>query len=715
MTQTAHASKQENRIRALFEPESIAVVGASRRPDAVGYAILENLLKGHFKGRLFPVNPKADEILGVPCSPSIDAIPEPFDLAVLIVPAHSVPDALQACAEKGVKAVIIISAGFREVGPEGAELEKQVQTIAAKYEIPVLGPNCLGLINTDYKYSVNASFSRTMPAQGNIAFISQSGALCTAVLDYAKGAGIGFSKFVSLGNKISLNEIDMLRYLKDDDQTHVVLMYVEDIVHGRRFIETAREITGDMHRTKPILVIKSGRTAQGAKAAQSHTGSLMGSDEVYDALFAQAGVLRMESVEEMFDLGIAFSRQPVPKGHRVAIVTNAGGPGIMATDSCVRKGLTLAEFQPETVDALSKVLPPTANLHNPIDVIGDARHDRYEEAMRIAGRDPNVDAMLVILTPQAMTDIEGTAKVIVRVEKELKIPLIACFMGIVDVSSGVRILEENNIPHYRFPEGAAHALAAMYRYEQWKKRPRTVVKHFNVDEQKAEEILHASTEIKRSLLPAHHSMQLLQAYGFPVPPFTFGETPEKAAEASGKLQFPVAVKAVSAQIVHKFDVGAVALKLEDAGAVRQACDIMLKTIAEKAPEAVVDGFMVQSMAPNGKEVILGMNKDPQLGPALMFGLGGVYVEALRDVTFRLAPIRERGAQKMISSIKAYKILKGTRGEGPVDFKAIEDCLERLSQLACEHPYIREIDINPLIVHPEGQGASVVDARIILDV
>jgi len=697
----------------LFSPRSIAVIGASRRPETVGYAMVDNLLRGGFTGKIHLVNPKADEICGLPCFHSVEAIPESFDLAVVIVPPSASAATLKACGEKGAKAAIVITAGFREIGAEGRKLEDELCVVAQDYGIAMLGPNCLGMINTDPDFLVNASFARTMPVAGNIAFISQSGALCTAVLDYAKGAAIGFSKFVSLGNKSALNEIDMLTYLKHDPKTHVILLYVEDLVDARRFIEASREITGELEKSKPILVIKSGRTAQGAKAAQSHTGSLMGADEVYDAIFAQAGVLRMDSIQQMFDLAIAFSQQPFPTGPNTAIITNAGGPGIMATDTCIRAGLSLAKFKPETEAALSKVLPPTANIHNPIDVIGDARADRYEEALKIVAKDPNVDSILVILTPQAMTAIEETAQVIVKAAKEIKVPIISCFMGIADVSAGVKILEENGIPHYRFPENAGQVLGMMNRYQQWMQRPRTSVKAFKVDSAAVKKIIQETKQSGQEMVPIDRAMAIFEAYGFPVLPYGFACTPQEAASLAEKIGFPSVVKTISPQIVHKFDFGAVRLNLSDAQEVAQACNLMAAKFKQVFPEGQLDGFFVQKMSAKGLEIILGMNRDAALGATLMFGLGGIYVEVLKDVTFRLAPLRERSAELMVEEIRGYRMLKGVRGEKPSDIAKITECIERLSQLACDHPEIQEIDMNPLMVHADGLGASVLDARIIL--
>lgn len=698
-------------LRALFEPQSIAVIGASRRTEAVGHAILKNLLETGYKGMIYPVNPKSPDILGVKCFPTVADIPGPFDLAIFIIPSNSVPTELEACARKGAKAAIVISAGFREIGGEGVKLEKEIKRIVDQYGMAMLGPNCLGLINNDPNICMNASFSGHIPDNGKIAFVTQSGALGTALLDYARGENIGMSKIISLGNKVDVTELETLQYLKNDPNTEVIIMYLEDIVKGHEFIEVAREITGDIAKTKPILVIKGGRTAQGAKAASSHTGSLMGADEVYDAVFTQSGVIRVDAAQELFNLAIVFANQPLMKGNRVAIVTNAGGPGIMATDACVKYGLQMAEMSPATVARLKEKLPPTANFSNPVDCIGDAQHDRYEHALRCVIAEPNVDGVLVLLTPQAMTEAEATAKVIVDVDKESDKTIVTCFMGHADVEAGVKILKENHVPHYMFPEEAAKALAAMDKYQQWLHRARTGVKHYKVDRQAADTVIEKAVKAQQKFLPIHQSMEIFSAYEFPVLPWAFVKTAEDAWEKAVAIGFPVVMKVVSQQIVHKVDVGGVRLNLNSAEDVQAAFkDIM--AVGEKL-KVKIEGVFMQRMAPKGREVILGMKRDPHFGPILMFGLGGIYVEALKDVTFRVAPIRELSAHDMLTSIRAVKLLEGVRGEPPADFEAMADCLKRLSQLSCDHPGIEEIDINPLMVYGEGKGAGVIDARIIL--
>lgn len=700
-------------LKPILEPQSVAVIGASRQPGSVGYAVLSNLLMGQFTGVIYPVNPKARSICGVRTYQSVSEIPDSVDLAIIIVRANIVPLVLEECGQKGVKGAIVISAGFKETGPEGAKLEAQVKEIAHQYSIALVGPNCLGVINTDSNYRLNASFAKEMPLTGNIAFVSQSGALCTAVLDYAKGQGIGFSKVISLGNKADVNENDFLAYLWQDPQTQVILLYIEELSDGRKFLELAREITGEGDNRKPILALKAGRTPAGARAVASHTGSLAGSDEVYEALFAQAGVLRADTVEDLFEYAVAFANQPLPNGKRTVIITNAGGPGIMATDACVRYGLELAQLSQQTLEQLRENLPPHASLQNPIDLIGDAQSDRYEVALEKVLDDLNVDAIVVLLTPQAMTDVENIANAIVKVSKRKVKPILACFMGLVDISAGVNILKENGVPNYSFPEDAVRALAAMVRYVDWVKRPRTGVKVFEVDSERARRLLYDSPISGHGFVPEDVALQVLEAYGFPLLPWGVARDVDEAVEVAQKIGYPVALKVLSPEVIHKFDIGGVQLNLNSESDVRQAFEKILKSVKQHIPKARIEGVLVQAMAKKGREVILGMKRDPQFGPILMFGLGGIYVEVLRDVTFRLAPVRKLGAYRMVKEIRTYKLLEGVRGEPPADIDKIVECIERLSQLAVEQDIVEELDINPLIVYPQGEGAAVADVRIMV--
>lgn len=701
------------KLKAIFYPGTIAVVGASREPGSVGQSLLANLLGSRFKGIVFPVNPNAQGVLGLKSYPRVSDIPDQVDLAVVVVPSRIVPAVLEECGERGVKGAIIITAGFKEIGGEGIDLERRIREIIERYDITSVGPNCLGVINTDPRSSMNATFGTQMPKEGNIAFISQSGALCVAVLDYAKEANIGFSKFISMGNKAGVNENELLRYLKSDSKTDVILMYLEDLVNGREFMSIAREITTSRERPKPIIALKAGRTLVGARAASSHTGSLAGSDKVYDAIFEQCGVLRVDTLEELFDYVKAFSSQPLPRGRNVVIVTNSGGPGILATDSCIRHNLRVSPLSPATKKKLRKILPATASLHNPVDLIAEAQAEQYQASLRAVLRDEKIHSAIVILTPTAFTKVDRISSAIVKVARSFRKPVLCCLLGVYDVSKGIEILEENGLPNYRFPESAARVLAEMTNFTDWLKRPQTGIKAYRVQKTKARQFIDSVKQEGRHFLLEPEAYEVLKAYDFPVVRSILARDEQEAVEAAGEIGFPVVMKIASPDVVHKFDYGGVKLDLKDKNearlAYREICDSMLRL----KPDARIAGMIVEEMVPAGKEVILGVNRDPQFGPILMFGLGGIYVEALEDVSFRLAPIREYSALAMIKKTKTHKILEGFRG-GPVyDVEAIADCLKRLSQLVVDFEDIQELDINPLVVFKKGKGCRIVDARIII--
>jgi len=699
-------------IESIMSPGSIAVVGATNRPGSVGRAVFSNILLGGYQGVLYPVNPKAQSVLSVKTYPKLTDIPDDVDLAVIIVPAPIVPSVLEEAGKKQVKGAIVITAGFKEAGDEGRQREQQLLETAAAYNIRVIGPNCLGIINNNPDVRMNASFATKMPQAGNIAFISQSGALCTAVLDYAEGRNVGFSKFISFGNKADVNEIDLLHYLKNDPDTDVILMYLEDISNGREFLETARQITWETH--KPMLAIKSGRSAEGARAAASHTGSLAGSDNAYDALFHQSGILRVEGISELFDQAVAFSQQPVPKGDRIAIITNAGGPGIMATDTAIRHNLKLADLSDETKQNLRENLPPTASVQNPVDVIGDATHDRYEAAIRHILADENVDGAIVILSPQAMTDILETARIVPRITQDLDKPVLCSFMGVVDVTVGTKHLEQHGIPNYAFPAAAVRSMAAMTKYGQLLSLDRRKVRRLAADRDTATSIIDKKLENRdQCYLPEREANEILQCYGFPVLKSVLIRDLADIDQIAEEMVFPVAMKISSPDIVHKFDAGGVKLKIKTVGNAKIAYNKIIENAHRYKADAHIEGVIMERMAKSGTEVILGAVRDPVFGPICMFGLGGTFVEAMKDVTFRLAPMWEVSAEIMIRSIKAYNLLKGVRGMPPADIDSIKDCLLRLSQLLSDHPEIAELDINPLIVYPEGQGCVVADSRILL--
>jgi acetyltransferase len=674
---------------------------------------MRNLVYGQYTGVIYPINPKAKSILSMPCFSSIEAIEEAFDLAVIIVPAPVVEKTIMECADKGTRHFVVISAGFKEIGGEGVEREERLRAVAAERGLSILGPNCLGIINADPEIRMNAAFGGDIPESGSMGLISQSGALAAALLDYAGGRRIGFSRFVSFGNKADISEIDLLCSLAADPKTKVILMYVEDISNGEDFVEAAFEITHGAN-PKPILAIKTGRTQEGAAAAASHTGSLAGSDEVYDAIFSQGGVLRIESVEELFDLAEVFEEPSLAKGRRTAIITNAGGPGIMATDACIRNGLKLSKFQDYTLKSLKFQMPSTASLKNPVDVIGDARHDRYQAALDAVMADEGVDQAMILVTPQAMTDVKEIAEVISDVESFSDKPIVACMMGDVAVAPAAEIFKEREVPNYKFPENAMRALAAKCIFAEWIRSPIRDYRRFDVDDQAVEKIFADELSADRSQLIEIRALEVLRHYGFPVVPFQLSGTAEEAAAAAGEIGYPVAMKIVGPKILHKTEVDGVRLNLTDEQSVSTAFDETIKSVrAKMGDEVEIWGLLVQKMLPAGKEIIAGISRNERFGPLLMFGLGGIYTEALRDVSFRLAPIRENVAEEMIKDIRSYRLLEGVRGEPASDIQAIADCLLRLSQMVSEHPQIKELDINPLIVYPQDQGAMVADARIIL--
>jgi len=632
-------------LEALFNPTNVAVLGASRQPGRVGHDIFVNILRGGFEGTLYPVNPNAKSIACVRCYPDIKDIPDPVDMAIVILPPRAAETAVKSAIEKGVKAIVIVSAGFKEVGGEGLEIENRIVVMCREAGVRVVGPNCLGVINP--KAKLNASFSARMPNAGNVSFISQSGALCTAVLDFATDRDFGFSKFISIGNKADVDELDLLRYLHSDPETEVIMMYIEELQRGPEFIKAVKEITSG-ERPTPILAIKSGRTRDGARAAASHTGSLAGSEAVYDAIFAQCGIIRVDSINELFDYGIAFAynqsgNKKLPAGNRVAIVTNAGGPGIVATDMTVSSGLRLAEFSAETIAVLRSHLPPTANVTNPVDVIGDAAEDRYRMALNTVIHSENVDGALVILTPQSMTDVIGTAKAILEIAKRSHKPIFTCFMGVIDVSAGVHFLQENGIPVYRFPESAAKAMGAMYRYSRFINRPHLAPFTYHHDKARAKQIIDDAIAQGQTYICELGGTEILKCYGFNVLPTELAATADEACEIAERIGYPVVMKIVSPQIIHKSDAGGVKVGLKTREEVIETFASIVSSAKAYNPKADIKGVLIQRLAPSGREVILGATRYPIFGPLLMFGFGGIFVEVFQDVSFRLAPFTRNGA------------------------------------------------------------------------
>ena len=694
-------------LEMFFAPRSVAVIGAGREPGKLGHDVLNNLLQYGYKGQVYPVNPKADEILGLKSYPTVLDVPGPVDLAVIVVPARFVPDVMQQCGEKGVKGAVIISAGFKESGLEGVKLEREVVAIAKQYGVRIVGPNCLGIIDTVQPMDV--SFAVGIPPRGNIAFMSQSGALCTAILDWALANNIGFSYFVSLGNKADVDEVDLMEAWDSNPNAKVMIAYVEGLRDGRRFMDVARRVT----RRTPLIAVKSGNTEAGSRAVSSHTGSLAGSNRAYDAAFRQTGVLRAGSIQELFDWAIAFAYQPALRGNRIAIVTNAGGPAIMATDALESSGLKLAPLSKETIEHLQAQLPPAANTYNPIDVLGDARADRYAVGIEAALKDPNVDGLIVILTPQVMTQIEETAHEVARLARLYDKPVVGCYMGEAKVSAGIEILTREQVPNYPFPERAASALRAMYDYRLWLERPAPEVKQFQVDRERVRSVFAQVRDDGRNTLGDAEARNIAEAYGLRVPKSKLATTPEEAVRFAEEIGYPVVMKIASPDILHKSDIGGIKVGVTGAGDVRDAFDLLIYRAQRFMPDAQIWGVQIQEMVVGAKEIIIGMNRDPQFGPMIMFGLGGIYVEVLKDVTFRIAPITAQEAREMVGEIRAHHLLEGVRGERAADIDAIVDCILRISQLVTDFPEIVELDINPLLVREAGAGAIAVDMRLVL--
>jgi len=688
-------------LERFFSPDSVAIIGASRAEGKVGRVVLDNIING-FTGKIYPINPGADEINGLTCYPDIGSSP-PVDLAVIVVPAIAVPDVLEACGTKGVPNVVVISAGFKEAGE--AELETRCLEIVRRYGMRMLGPNSLGFVST---YSnLNASFAGSSALQGNIGLASQSGALCTAILDWANVGGIGFSRFISLGNKADISENDVIEALVADEKTNVIVLYLEGIKYGKRFMDVASNAT----YKKPVVIIKSGRTRAGAKAVSSHTGTLAGSDAAYDSAFRQSGVIRAESIEEVFDYALAFSYQPIPSGDAIAIVTNAGGPGVLAADACESLGVTIATFEKRTIDTLRSSLPPAAGIYNPVDVLGDATPDRYKSAIDVVIDDENVSGIIVLASPQAMTDMEQIAEIIAVTNRRSQKPILAGLMGGEMVRAGAKVLSENRIPNYEFPERAARAMHAMIRYAGIAARGDASFPDLDVDKESVREILETARKDGNMRLGLE-CLPILAKYGIPVVDSAIAVTRDEVMESADRIGYPAVMKVLSSDISHKTDVGGVRTGIANAEEAGVIYDDMMHRISRYMPEARIDGVLIQSMLPGGREIILGMNKDPQFGAMLMFGLGGISVEVLKDVTFRIAPITEKDADDMIREIKAYPMLLGIRGSEPSDIGAIKDSLLRLSKLCTDFPEITEIDINPLLVFKD--GCAAVDIRITLE-
>ena len=690
-------------LDCLLRPRSVAVIGASRKRGTIAAEVLHNLLHSGFSGAVYPVNPHAPVVQAVKAYPSVEEIPDEVEMAVLVVPAAHVPDALEACGRKGVRGAVVISAGFAETGAEGLALQERVVSILRRHGMRMVGPNCLGVLNADPDVCLNATFTPTFPPFGGVAFASQSGALGLAILDQARELGVGISSFVSIGNKADVTGNDLLVHWADDPATSVILLYLENLGDPASFLEIARGVA----RRKPIAVVKSGRTEAGARAASSHTGSLAGMDVAVDALLGQAGVIRADTVDELFDVAMLLANQPVPRGNRVAILTNAGGPGIMASDACESRGLQVATLRSSTQEQLRVFLPPEASVKNPVDMIASASADSYERALRLLLDDPAVDAVLVLFVTPIVTGASAVAQAILRGASSTDKPIATCFMGRHGVPEAVASLRERRFPSYAFPESAAAALARAARYGAWLSAPEGVLPSFPVDRVAAASVLARSSSPR--WLPQEEVHALFSAYGIPTLGLVEATSADEAAAAAGRLGFPVAMKLASDTITHKTDVGGVILDLASPQEVRDAFSRIEGRLTALGRRQEMRGVSLQRMAPRGVELFVGATRDVTYGHLIGFGIGGVQVELWKDIVFCVAPLRDTEARAMIEQIRGRALLDGFRGGPFVDRERIIELLLRVSQMVTEHPSICELDINPLCA--TAAEILVVDARV----
>ncbi len=691
-------------LEGLFNPNAIAVIGASADPKKVGHAVLNNLLRFKFKGALYPVNPSRGEILGLKVYANVSDIGQPVDLAIIVIPAKFVPTSLRECAAAGIRSAIIISAGFKEAGAGGTLLEEELKQISREQHIRILGPNCLGLINT--ANDMNATFAADMLPKGTIGFFSQSGAMGIAIMDWAIGNDVGFSKFISLGNKADLSEIDLIEYFMNDPDTSLILGYIEDVVDGKRFIEISQKVT----KVKPIILLKSGGTEAGARAASSHTGALAGSDVAFDAAFKQTGVIRAQGVQDLFDTALAFSEGKIPAGKGLLVITNAGGPGIIAADTAERLGIQLPHMTKASIDAMVTTLPLNASIFNPIDVIGDATSERYAVVLEQAAKDPNVDGILVILTPQAMTDMEKTAEAVIKTARSTEKPVITSFMGAKRVRAGINLLKAASIPNFSYPELAVKAFKRLADQRAWTEvaGEEAVTCWHNSDA--AADTIAAILKKGVTQVGEDEAMQILTYYGFQFPKRALARTSKEAVQIASQIGFPVVMKISSPDILHKTDVGGVRVNVKTPNKAEDAFLEITSNARRIIPDAFIKGVMIFEMLKGGKEVILGVTYDRTFGHMIMFGLGGIYVEVLKDVAFRIVPVTLQNAIAMVNEIKTIGLLRGARGEPPADINAVASSIVNLSCLVSDFPEIQELDVNPLMVMEK--GAMALDARII---
>jgi acetyl coenzyme A synthetase (ADP forming)-like protein len=695
------------KLETFLRPRSVAVIGASREPGKVGHRVLRNIIAGGFEGEVYPVNPKADEILGIRCYRSVVEIPDDVELGVIVVPAKLVPGVVEECGRKGVKGVVVISAGFSETGMEGLELERELVGICRQYGMRMLGPNCLGIINTWWK--INASFSGASPMPGNIALVSQSGALGSAILNWAINRNVGLSNFVSVGNEADLTFADFVEALAEEDRVRVIGLYVEGVKEGRRFVDVCEKVV----RKKPIVALKAGKTEVGMKAVMSHTGSLAGSDVAFTEACRKAGVIRVGRMEELFELVTGFGTQPPMRGRSVLIVTNGGGPGVLAADACEESGLQMPLLEEEIREKLRESLPPHASVHNPIDLVGDADALRYRVALTAGLRSEKINGAIVIVTPQAMTPVEEIAAEILKIKREFgDKPILPVFMGIS--GSPIEILRKNGLPNFEFPESAAFVMRKMYDYFVTVTAPEEEPPMKDIDERAIAEVLEKASRERRVVLTIEECMKVAEACGIRMPPAGVAKSREEAVKVAERIGYPVVLKVVSPDIIHKTDVGGVVLNVKSAEEVERSYDTILRRVRVTMPEARIAGVLVCKMVLTGKEVIVGSVRDVQFGPLVMFGLGGIYVNFLRDVSHRLCPVTQKEAAEMVREIRAYPLLAGVRGEAPADIEALVDVILRVSSVMQRFERIMEMEINPLCVYEKGKGCLAVDIRITVE-
>lgn len=694
----------------FFSPRSIAIIGASEKPG-VGKTIFYNIAQ-HFKGKIYPVSPSNPTVGGLTAYKNVLDIPDSIDLAVVAAPSKFTPSVMEEVGKKGIKGAIIVSAGFKEVDEAGAKLEREVGETAKKYGIKVIGPNCLGIMSFSKDNIMNSTFLKITPKFGNIALVSQSGAICAATVEDAEAQDIGFSKVISMGNKVDMDESDVLELLAEDEDTRVIVMYLEDVRNARRFMEIAKKIT--IERKKPIIVLKAGRTAEGAKAAASHTGALGGSDANYEAAFTQCGVIRVDTMGELFDLATAFSKQPLPDGN-VVIVSNAGGPAIISTDACSRYGLKMADIS-SIRDEIAGVIPAYGSPRNPVDIVGDADYLRFEKVLLLTLAHPNVGSVVTMCTPSATLNYDDLARVLVKMSQQFpNKTILASLMGLAEGIENRRIMSEGGIPYYLYSEPAIRTLKAMYDFKKWinEASNKRAALQFAKDTSKVKSIFENVRKNGRNNLLEEEGYEVLEAYGFPTPKSILCTTEQECINAARQIGYPLVMKIVSPDIIHKSDAGGVKVGIKTDDELKKSFNTITENALKYKSDAKIKGVLVQEMVKSAKETILGASQDPTFGPVIMFGLGGIYVEVLKDVVFRIVPIDEQEAMNMVESIKTIKLLKGVRGEKSSDLRAISDSLQRLSQLVADFPEIKEFDINPLLVLEEGKGARVVDARIII--